>query len=885
VAEDDRPSLRELLRARALFERTVGLVAMHDATGTLIFVSPRVERALGYVPAERVGRPWRELLHPDDATEALDAFAAIRDRPGASTPPMQMRLRHKDGSYRWVEGVTENLLDHPDVRAFVSSYHDVTRLKHAEQALVDTRAFLEKEQESGHLGSWSAAPAPGSPLGWSREAYRIFGLPDDGRPLTTADFLARVHPDDHGAVSAAVRDSIATGRRYALEHRIVRPDGTVRWVQELADVERAATGEPVHLVGVVQDITERRLAEGGRDRLFSLSFDMMCVLGFDGRFRHVNPAWERTLGWSEAELKEHRWPHLVHPDDRGGAIDAARRMIGASGTSSYAVRCRRKDGEHRWLQWSAIAVPDEELVYATVRDVTERKQWEDAMRASEERYRLLFRSSPLPAWLCDAADLRIQTVNEAAVLRYGFTQEELAGRRFDDLCAPDLAGVLAPALPAERGAIVSAMPWQQRTRSGEIVDVELTAHRLLVDERDAFLVVANDVTERRRLEVELAQAQKMEAVGRLAGGIAHDFNNMLSAILGFSRLIHDDLAPSDPMREDMAEIIRAAERSALLTRQLLAFSRRQILEPRVVDLGERVAEMERMLRRLIGENIELALTLPPRLGRVKVDPGQMEQVLLNLVLNARDAMPRGGRLAIELADLEVDRAPPRHLVGVPAGAYVELTVSDTGSGMPSSVRERVFEPFFTTKEDGRGTGLGLATVYGVVKQSGGHVSFESEPGRGTTFRVHLPRTDEEPASRRATVRPSVVGRGETVLIVEDEAAVRQFVRKTLERGGYLTLEAADGDDALRVAERRGGAIDLLLTDVVMPRMSGPELVQRLSPRWPGLTVVYMSGYAEHILAHQGVLEAGAHFIAKPVSPNALLVKLAEALAEKRAARR
>jgi CheY-like chemotaxis protein len=205
--------------------------------------------------------------------------------------------------------------------------------------------------------------------------------------------------------------------------------------------------------------------------------------------------------------------------------------------------------------------------------------------------------------------------------------------------------------------------------------------------------------------------------------------------------------------------------------------------------------------------------------------------------------------------------------------------------MPSSVRERVFEPFFTTKEDGRGTGLGLATVYGVVKQSGGHVSFESEPGRGTTFRVHLPRTDEEPASRRATLRPSVVGRGETVLIVEDEAAVRQFVRKTLERGGYLTLEAADGDDALRVAERRRGAIDLLLTDVVMPRMSGPELVQRLSPRWPGLTVVYMSGYAEHILAHQGVLEVGAHFIAKPVSPNALLAKLGEALAEKRAARR
>ncbi|MBI3181093.1 MAG: response regulator [Myxococcales bacterium] len=407
---------------------------------------------------------------------------------------------------------------------------------------------------------------------------------------------------------------------------------------------------------------------------------------------------------------------------------------------------------------------------------------------------------------------------------------------------------------------------------------------LIASERAAREVAEGELAERMRAEEELRrtqeqllQAQKLEAVGRLAGGIAHDFNNLLSVILSYSRMLISETRPGDAIHEDLEEIRNAGERAATLTRQLLAFSRKQVLEPQVVDLNEIVSGTEKMIRRLLGEDIEV-VTLPCQaLGRAKVDLGQMEQVIMNLVVNARDAMPRGGRLTIETANAVLDEAYAKEHVGASAGPHVMLAISDTGTGMDKETQSRIFEPFFTTKEKGKGTGLGLSTVFGIVKQSGGNIWVYSEPGRGSTFKVYLPRT-EEPLGDAQGAPPGAPTKGsETILLVEDEDAVRAVAREILQRNGYRVLEAANPYDALALSERHQIEIHLLLTDVVMPGMGGRQLAERLHEARPETRVLYMSGYTENTVVHHGVLQSGVLLLQKPLTPESLLVKVREAL--------
>jgi PAS domain S-box-containing protein len=390
-----------------------------------------------------------------------------------------------------------------------------------------------------------------------------------------------------------------------------------------------------------------------------------------------------------------------------------------------------------------------------------------------------------------------------------------------------------------------------------------------------------DVTERQRLEEQLLQAQKMDAVGRLAGGVAHDFNNLLTAIIGSADLLRERLPDNHPERVEADEIRAAALRAADLTRQLLAFSRRQILAPQVLHLNRVVAGMNKMLRRLIGEDIEFRCVLTPELGAVRADPGQIEQVIMNLVVNARDAMPRGGTLTIETANVELDEAYGAEHVPVARGHHVLLSVSDTGVGMDGRTQARLFEPFFTTKAQGQGTGLGLSTVYGIVKQSGGYIWVFSELGRGSTFKVYLPRVaseTESPLAAQSQPRlPEVPGGRETLLIVEDQAEVRRLTEKVLKARGYTVLVAENGPEALRMAEQHAGPIDLLLTDVVMPQMSGREVGMLLGAVRPKLKVLYLSGYADESIVHRGVLEPGLAFLQKPFSPESLARKVREML--------
>ena len=538
--------------------------------------------------------------------------------------------------------------------------------------------------------------------------------------------------------------------------------------------------------------------------------------------------------------------------------------IGVLVAQSYAEGVRYGETDKSILQF----------VSAQVAMAIDRKRGEERLRDSENRYRLLFESNPEAMWVYDAETLRFLAVNEAAVRHYGYSRQEFLALTIRDIRPPEEQDRLEAALQHAATGAATHVDARHRKKDGTFIQVEVSADSIDFDGRPARLVLAKDVTGRRRLEEQLRQAQKMEAIGQLAGGVAHDFNNLLTAILGYCQLLLQQLSPDAPAREDVFEIRRAGERAASLTQQLLAFSRKQVLQAQVLDVNVVVADMEKMLRRVIGEDLDFVTVLRHGVGRVKADPGQLEQVIINLAVNSRDAMPQGGRLTIETANAAVDE------VGGPGqvpGRYVLISITDTGTGMDAETRSHLFEPFFTTKPVGKGTGLGLATVYGIVKQFGGYIWVDSEPQRGTTFRIYLPEV-QEAAQEPGAAAASVAGNGsETVLLVEDETMVRTLARKALESHGYRVLEAGAAPAALELSERHVGPINLLLTDVVMPGMSGRELAHRLLEVRGTLRVLYMSGYTDDAVLRHGVLEEGMAYLQKPFTPDKLARKVREVL--------
>jgi PAS domain S-box-containing protein len=490
--------------------------------------------------------------------------------------------------------------------------------------------------------------------------------------------------------------------------------------------------------------------------------------------------------------------------------------------------------------------------------------------ASEGRYRALMEQANDAILILEPGH-RVLEANLRAEQLLGRPRSEIVGRHYHEFVAPDEQADSARL--QEQLLTTGTLRVEQRQMmrpDGTRVSVEVSASVVHLGEESAVFTILRDITERERLEAQLLQSQKMESMGRLAGGIAHDFNNLLGIITGYGGLLRKRISADPQLAKYVEDIVKAADRAAGLTRQLLAFSRKQVLQPQILDLNVVVGETEKMLRRLIGEDIQLVTVCDEHVGAVRADPGQMDQVLVNLAVNARDAMPQGGRLTIETGNVVLDRAYAGQHAGVEPGPYVMLAVSDTGHGMAPDVQVRVFEPFFTTKEPGKGTGLGLATVHGIVKQSGGHIWVYSEPGQGTTFKIYLPRADAPPTGVERSVEDERLPHGsETILLVEDETSLRNLIRECLEATGYTVLEARHGAEALEISERHRSPIRLLLTDVVMPLMSGRKLAEELRASRPEIRVLYMSGYTDDAVVLHGVLAAEVAFLQKPFTTEML----------------
>jgi PAS domain S-box-containing protein len=608
----------------------------------------------------------------------------------------------------------------------------------------------------------------------------------------------------------------------------------------------------------------------------------MSIVDANGVHSYVNPAYARMMGYARPELMVGKpWQAVSNPVDVEPVEKEIREALEEHGKWYGALTIHHADGTVMPMEMAITALPDGGVV-CIGRDITQRLSAQRGRAEAEAKYRALIEHVSAISYIAelglDGAWLYVSPQVETML---GFSPQEWLtnSQNWIRHVHPEDHGIVAVAEEASNRGERFQAEYRVIRKDGSVIWVSDTA--VVVsgsDSRRLMEGIIVDITDRKLLEGQLQQARRMEAVGRLAGGIAHDFNNLLTIIKGYTELALSRAKVQPELRTDIERIEDAAERAAGLVRQLLAFSRRQVLQPKLLDLNSIVVGLDKLLRRLMDEDIEMVTLADRSVGTIKADPGQIEQVIMNLVVNARDAMPDGGRLTIETSNVELDNSYARDHASVKPGRYVMLVVSDTGIGMSADTVAHIFEPFYTTKESGRGTGLGLSTVYGIVKQSGGYIWVYSEPGKGSAFKVYLPRVDEAAESLPADKAPAASRKGtETILLVEDDPAVRELTRMVLAAQGYFIIEAAGPDDAERIVENERAEIHLLLTDVIMPGISGRELAKRLTTRLPRLRVLYMSGYTYNVIAHGGNLEAGVAFLQKPFTPSALVERVREVL--------
>jgi PAS domain S-box-containing protein len=721
-------------------------------------------------------------------------------------------------------------------------------------------------------------------VGWNAAAESLYGYTAReiiGQPISV------LIPPECTDVLGQILSRLRRGERVEY-HETVRVRKDARRIDvsvSFAPISDSAS-KVVGASAIARDLSARkhsdaalRVSEGRFRQLVESIPQMVWVNLADGRVEYLNRPCSEYFGVSPDRMFGWDWRQAIHPDDLSQTLAAVGRTMGTGEPLQVEYRLRRKDGQYRWHIGRAVPLRDGDgridKWFGTAIDIDEQKGAEGALRASEARNRAIVDALPDLLFRQDASGKYLDYHAPHPEQLYA-SPELFLGRRMEEI----LPGEVVPLVREHIRETLASRTMQVFEYELDIPGMgrQFFEARMAVSGEGEVVSIVRNVTERRRLEEQVRQAQKMEAVGRLAGGIAHDFNNLLTVINGYCDVLLATLHEHDRSRHMLGEIHKAGQRAAALTSQLLAFGRKQMIRPKVLDLNAVVADLRTMLARLIGEDVELVTEPAPGLARIKADASQLEQVILNLAINARDAMPRGGRLTLATANVRLGEADADDLSEVRPGPYVALTVSDTGVGMDEKTRAHLFEPFFTTKEVGKGTGLGLATVYGIVKQGGGHLTVSSEVGRGTTFQAYFPALVEaDPAfpGREASTDPP--GGKEIVLVVEDEEEVRELLRYLLGRMGYQVLVAGGGAEALKVAEGHGVPIDLLVTDVVMPQMSGRQVAEAMGQRQPDLRVLYLSGHTNDARLRHGIAGAEVAFLQKPFTEAALAAKVREVL--------
>jgi PAS domain S-box-containing protein len=866
------------------FEQAPDMLCITDVEGRLIQVNAAFERLLGWNRADLLGRGFDDMIHPDDLPATRRGLEALPERGG--TLGFVARYRTATGAYRAIEW---NVTHDPDTGRRYGIGRDLTDAEAGQTAM---RTALEHEREiaralrvsesrliaAQHLamiGSWEADRTTGD-LWWSDEVYRIFEVDPTQAPDLSVTFWERVYPADRALVRNTLVASVEQKTIYTLIHRLLMPDGRIKYVREQGRTIYDPTGAPLRTLGIVQDVTAWKEADAAlalSHARFEAALEGVIagffILDSEWRYSFINSVGAHLVNRTREQLQ-------------GKVI--WEEFPAAVGTTVYQVyhdvmETRQPRVFHEQFapldSWFEVHVfPYVGGISVFFLDTTERRRAEQALQLKDQAI-----ASALNAIVITDATNRLIYANPAFLRLWGYNDEhEVLGRSPLDFAEPTTAQALIDRLRAY-GA------WQGELtatrKDGTSFDALISANTVYDAQGNICNLVASilDVSESKRLQAQFVQAQKMESVGRLAGGVAHDFNNLLTVIKGYISLALQALDPHDTLFHDLSQVDVAVDSAAGLTQQLLAFSRRQIIAPQVINLNDVLLRVQRMLQRLLGEDIELRLALQQPLAAVLFDPTQCEQIVINLAINARDAMPNGGKLTIETAEVYLDEAYARYHAGVRPGAYVLLAISDSGTGMSAEVQSHLFEPFFTTKEVGKGTGLGLAMVYGAVSQNHGRIEVYSEPGQGTTFKIYLPCTSAS-ASRLLPRLGEALPRGnQTIVVVEDDPQVRALTTRLLEEQGYSLYAFADGAAALEAWPSLPEPIDLLITDVIMPEMNGRVLADQLRALRPGLKVLFTSGYTTDMIVTRGVLQEGVAFLSKPYTITALAQLVRDVLAQ------
>jgi PAS domain S-box-containing protein len=884
------PADEQSVYLKALLEHLPLAVVAVDSSHRVVQANPAFVRLFGYPEDEIKGLPLDELIAPPG--EISEAKDLTRRAIAGEVVRAETRRRRKDGSLVDVEVYGVPLTVGGTLVGGYGLYLDLSERKQAEEALRTSGQDYRGLFEQAHDAIVVFSPDDEVILDVNQRACEVYGF-------TREEFLGMSLKRISQNVPRGeqqIRETLERGVYHHFETVQFRKDGS-RMALEINAAVVNFKGRRA-ILSIHRDVTDRKRAEEAlresesRNRaILDALPDLMFLQSADGVYLDYHASDpgllfvppERFLGKNMRE---------VLPPELSARFVKLFGLLRETGVTQVLEYPLRLSGEARFFE-ARIAACGPDRVLSLVRDITARKQAESALQQRQREADTLLDSLPAYAYFKKAGSVYV-AANRKFCEAVGCSPDEIAGKTDFDLFPRELA--LKYRADDARMVISGETFW---VGEEEMVD---RGRRFVVETRkvpiknDRGVVVGLiglgfDITERKQLEEQLLQSQKMEAVGRLAGGVAHDFNNILTAIMGYSDVLLEKLGPEDPLRRFPEGILETVDRASNLTNQLLAFSRRKDVQPEVLSLNDVVADMDRLLRRLIGEDVELISDLEPALGHVKADPVQLEQVLMNLAVNARDAMsrgtggPEGGRLTIKTSNVDLDTGYVRRHVGLEPGPYVLLSVTDTGCGMGPEVQAHLFEPFFTTKDKGKGTGLGLSTVYGIVKQTGGHIEVESAPGAGATFRVFLPRHTGGPGGRGEEASLSLIPEAEpavgtrhgvsllqgteTILVVEDDEGVRKRACEILQGYGYVVREAGHGEEALAVAKEHPGPIHLLVADVVMPQVSGPELARRLAPSRPEMKVLFISGYTDGELAPYGVLREGTSLLRKPFKPEAL----------------